>query len=483
MISPFLALFILSVYFLLLLFISHLTSKNSDEETFFTGNRKSPWIIVAIGMIGTAISGVTFVSLPGSVLTNSYHYGQFIIGNIVGYLFVMMVLIPLYYKLKLVSIYTYLENRFGVYSYKTGSFIFLISRSFGAALRMLLALKILSVFFKEWNVGILTIGIICMILVYLYTYKSGVKTLVWTDFMQSIFLVSAALFVVITVFYQLNLPLSEIISKAQEKQYLNFFDWNWKNKQYFLKQFLSGIFIAIAMTGLDQDMMQKSLTIKNVKDAQKNTMLFSFFVASVQLLFLFIGVMLYLYADHFNISLPTNNGVVETDKVFPEIVKQGYFGTITSIMFLLGISAAAFASFDSALTALTTSFSYDFLQIHKRKKTKGLKNAVHIGFSLFLLGIMLVFSNVKGDIFGQIFSLASYTYSPLLGLFMLGIFTKTQWNDKNVPIACLIAPVLAYYFNDFLKFAYDFDMGFLTILTGAVFTILLMMVFSGFRPK
>ena len=476
MISPFLVLFILVAYFLLLFYISHLTSKGSNEESFFTGNRKSPWFIVAVGMIGTAISGVTFVSLPGTVFTNGYHYGQFILGNMVGYLFVMLILIPLYYRLKLVSIYTYLEKRFGWYSYKTGSFIFIISRSFGAALRMLLAIKILSVFFQEWNLGILVLGILSMILVYLYTYKSGVKTLVWTDFVQTIFLVSAAVFVVITIFNQLNLPFSDIISIAEEKKYLDFFDWDWKNKQFFWKQFASGILIAIAMTGLDQDMMQKSLTIKNAKDAQKNTFLFSLFVALVQMLFLFLGVMLYIYADYFHIALPLKDGFIETDKVFPEMVKHGYFGIVTSIMFLLGISAAAFASFDSALTALTTSFSYDFLSIDKRKNQKRIKNMVHVGFSIFLLAIMVVFSDAKGDIFGLIFSLAGYTYSPLLGVFMLGIFTKIQWNDKSVPFACILAPIFAYYFNQYLLNNFQFDMGFLTIFTGAIFTVLMIVL-------
>ncbi len=478
MISPLLVLFVMLAYFLMLFYISHLTSKGSDNETFFTGNRKSPWLIVAVGMIGTAISGVTFVSVPGSVFTNSYHYGQFILGNIVGYFFVMIVLIPLYYKLNLVSIYTYLEGRFGWYSYKTGSLIFIISRSFGAALRMLLSIKILSVFFKEWNLSFLFIGLVCMVLVFLYTYKSGVKTLVWTDFVQTIFLISAAVFVVGNIFYQLNIPFNQILVIAEEKNYLDFFDWDWKSKQYFWKQFLSGIFIAIAMTGLDQDMMQKGLTISNVKDAQKNTFLFSFSVAIVQLLFLFLGVMLYIYADHFNVALPMKEGIVETDKVFPELVKNGYFGAITSIMFILGISAASFASFDSALTSLTTSFSYDFLSIDKKKNPTRIKNIVHIAFSAFLLCIMVVFSESTGDIFGKIFSLASYTYSPLLGIFMLGIFTKTKWLDWSIPIACISAPIIAFYFNDYLKTVYEFDMGFLTILTGAIVTVSIIVVFK-----
>ncbi|MFA9290435.1 MAG: sodium:solute symporter [Solirubrobacteraceae bacterium] len=478
MISPFIVLFILVLYFLMLFFISKLASKDSTDETFFTGNRKSPWFIVAVGMIGTAISGVTFVSLPGSVLNNSYHYGQFILGNIFGYLFVMIFLIPIYYKLKLVSIYTYLEKRFGWYSYKTGSFIFIVSRSFGAALRMLLAIKILSVFFKDWNLSFLFIGIISMILVFLYTYKSGVKTLVYTDFIQTIFLISAALFVVITIYSQLNMSFGEIITIADQKNYLNFFDFDWRSKQFFWKQFISGILIAIAMTGLDQDMMQKGLTISNVKDSQKNTFFFSFFVAIVQILFLFLGVLLFIYADHFQITLPIKDGIIETDKVFPEIIKRGYFGTLTSIIFILGVSAAAFASFDSALTSLTTSFSYDFLNIEKRKNQKTIKNMVHIGFSIFLLIIMMFFSEKKGDIFGQIFSLASYTYSPLLGIFMLGVFTKKKWLDWSIPIACILGPINAYFLNSYLKNNFNFDAGFITILTGSILTILIILLIN-----
>lgn len=472
-------------YFCVLLIIAYFTGRKSDKDSFFTGNKKSPWLVVSYGMIGAALSAVTFVSIPGSVATKGFYAAQFFLGNMVGYLFITFVLIPLYYKMKLVSIYTYLENRFGWFSYKTGSFFFLVSQSFGAGLRMLLAIKILQVLFDLDNSHMWWLAVLFLVLIFLYTFKAGIKTIVWTDMLQTTFLLLAALSIVWVIFSKLNLGMSEIISLGEENGYWKWFDGDIKSGTYFWKQFVAGILISMAMMGLDQNMMQKSLTCKTVGEAQKNTFVFSFSVAIAQTLFLFLGMMLFIYADVNHIDLPTKlvNGEVKiaTDKVLP-FLTLNHFGLFASIMFVLGTAAAAFSSVDSALTALTTSFCYDFLGIEKRKNQNQLKTITHIGFSVVMLVLILAFSNSGSNVFDLIFGLAGYTYSPLLGLFLLGIFTKVKLNDWTVPVAALATPVIAYYLNDYLLKQHDFNIGFLTIFTGAIITIVLVLIFK-FLPK
>lgn len=485
MLTPNSIAFLIAGYFLVLLIIAYFTGKSSDESTFFTGNKKSPWLVVSYGMIGAALSAVTFVSIPGSVATKGFYAAQFFIGNMVGYLFITFVLIPLYYKLNLVSIYTYLENRFGWFSYKTGSFFFIVSQSFGAGLRMLLAIKILQVLFGLNDSNMWWLAILFLALIFLYTFKAGIKTIVWTDLLQTTFLLLAAISIIWIIFSKMDLGLTEIVDLGNEKGYWKWFDFDVKSGTYFWKQFIAGALISMAMMGLDQNMMQKSLTIKNVKEAQKNTFVFSFSVAIAQILFLFLGMMLYLYADTHHIELPTktftqNNEVITTiatDKVLP-FLTLNHFGIFASIMFVLGTAAAAFSSVDSALTALTTSFSYDFLGIEKRKNPLRIKTITHIGFSVLMLIIILAFSNSGSNVFDLIFGLAGYTYSPLLGLFLIGIFTNIKLNDKIVPIATLLTPVIAYFLNQFLSSAFGFDIGFLTIFTGATITIILLLLFK-----
>ncbi|MGQ1927903.1 sodium:solute symporter [Ornithobacterium rhinotracheale] len=481
MLTPWLTAALIAGYFCVLLFVSYLTSRKSTSETFFTGNHQSPWFVVAYGMIGAALSAVTFVSIPGGVVNNAFYLSQFFLGNLVGYLFITFVLIPIYYQLRLVSIYSYLHNRFGWFSYKTGSFFFLLSQSFGAGLRLLLAIKILQVLFGLGNEHAWWLGLLFLILIFLYTFKAGIKTIVWTDLLQTTFLILAALSIVFVIFSKLQMGLGDMIAMGEEKGY-----WRWLNTDvnsgsYFWKQFLSGILIAMAMNGLDQNIMQKSLTCKNMREAQKNTLVFSFSVAVVQCLFLFLGMMLYLYADVYQIELPTKmvNDVsqIATDKVLP-FLTLNHFGLLAGVMFVLGTAAAAFSSVDSALTALTTSFCYDFLGIEKKKNPIQLKTITHIGFSVVMLGLILIFQNSGSDVFSLIFSLAGYTYSPLLGLFLLGIFTSFKPNDKIVPVACISTPVLAYFLNQFLLKNYDFNMGFLTILTGAIISIVLLYVLN-----
>lgn len=481
MLTPTSIALLIAGYFCVLLVIAYFTGRKSDKDSFFTGNKKSPWLVVSYGMIGAALSAVTFVSIPGSVATKGFYAAQFFLGNMVGYLFITFVLIPLYYKMKLVSIYTYLENRFGWFSYKTGSFFFLVSQSFGAGLRMLLAIKILQVLFDLDNSHMWWLAVLFLVLIFLYTFKAGIKTIVWTDMLQTTFLLLAALSIVWVIFSKLNLGMSEIISLGEENGYWKWFDGDIKSGTYFWKQFVAGILISMAMMGLDQNMMQKSLTCKTVGEAQKNTFVFSFSVAIAQTLFLFLGMMLFIYADVNHIDLPTKivdgNTVIATDKVLP-FLTLNHFGLFASIMFVLGTAAAAFSSVDSALTALTTSFCYDFLGIEKRKNQNQLKTITHIGFSIVMLVLILAFSNSGSNVFDLIFGLAGYTYSPLLGLFLLGIFTKVKLNDWTVPVAALATPVIAYYLNDYLLKQHDFNIGFLTIFTGAIITIVLVLIFK-----
>lgn len=456
--------------------ISYYTSKNRSDESFFTGDRQSPWFLVAFGMVGAALSGVTFVSLPGMIGNNSFYFFQFILGNIVGYLFITFVLIPLYFRLKLVSIYGYLKERFGVKTYKTGSLFFLVSQSFGAALRLLLASKILQfALFDKLNIPFFVTVIIILFLVWLYTNKSGIKTIVWTDTMQTFFLISAAVVTIYSIISSLDLSLAESAIEVVNHKYFDIFNWDSKSGNNFYKQFIAGILIAIAMMGLDQNMMQKTLTCKNQWDAQKNTLTFSLILAVTQFLFLGLGVLLYIYSENHGISLQqTADGkFIDTDTLFPNLALN-HLGIVAGISFLLGIIAASFSSVDSALTALTTSFTYDFLDIaHKSSnQKKKLKNQVLFGFSVVIFVIIMLFSSSKGDVISLIFKVAGYTYGPLLGLFLFGMFTKIHVKDNLVPIICILAPIITYFLSILTKNVFDFDFGFINIAVNALLTIL-----------
>jgi Na+/proline symporter len=459
--------------------VSYFTSKGASDNSFYTGDRKSPWALVAYGMVGAALSGVTFVSIPGMVSNNFFYYFQFVIGNVLGYTFIVFVLIPIYYKLKLVSIYSYLSSRFGNYSYKTGSLFFLISQSFGAALRLLLAAKILQyALFDSYNIPFPITIIIILLLIWLYTNKSGIKTIVYTDTLQTTFLILAAIVAIVVVKNSLGLSFSETLSSIKEHQYFKIFDWDFKSGNNFFKQIISGILIAIAMMGLDQNIMQKTLTCKNKKDAQKNALVFSIILAITQFLFLGLGVMLYIYAEQNGVTLDRENGVfINTDTLFP-ILSLNHFGLFAGITFVLGITAAAFSSVDSALTALTTSFTYDFLDVaHKSGKEKTrVKNRVLFGFSAILFVIIMLFAQSKGDVISTIFKVAGYTYGPLLGLYLLGIFTKVKIHDRSVPIICIIAPIVTYYLNYYLIASFNFDLGFMNIFVNALLTILSLII-------
>tara|TARA_R110002050_G_scaffold116847_2_gene233386 strand:- start:33260 stop:34663 length:1404 start_codon:yes stop_codon:yes gene_type:complete len=457
--------------------ISYFTSKNRSDESYFTGDRQSPWFLVAFGMVGAGLSGVTFVSLPGMVGNNSFYFFQFILGNVVGYVFITFVLIPLYFKLKLVSIYGYLKERFGVKSYKTGSLFFLVSQSFGAALRLLLATKILQfALFDQFNIPFYITVIIILLLVWLYTNKSGIKTIVWTDTLQTTFLILGAVISIYTITSSLNISLSEAVTEVVNHKYFDIFNWDGASGNNFYKQFIAGILVAIAMIGLDQNMMQKTLTCKNQWDAQKNTLTYSLILAVTQFLFLGLGVLLYMYAEQNGISLAVSDSgqLINTDTLFPNLALN-HLGVIAGVCFLLGIVAASFSSVDSSLTALTTSFTYDFLDIsHKEssQERKTIKNWVLFGFSLVVFIIIMLFANSKGDVISLIFKVAGYTYGPLLGLYMFGMFTKMEIKDKWVPLICLLAPITTYLLSAYLLATYDYDFGFVNIAVNAGLTIL-----------
>jgi SSS family transporter len=455
--------------------ISYFTSRNRSDESFFTGDRQSPWFLVAFGMVGAALSGVTFVSVPGMVGNNSFYFFQFILGNVVGYLFITFVLIPLYYRLKLVSIYGYLNDRFGRRTYKTGSLFFLVSQSFGASLRLLLAAKILQfAFFDKLQIPFFLTVIIILMLVWLYTNKSGIKTIVWTDTMQTFFLILAAVVTIYSITTAMNLSLGESVNKVVQHDYFKVFNWDSKSGNNFFKQFIAGIFIAIAMMGLDQNMMQKTLTCKNQWDAQKNTLTFSLILAMTQFLFLGLGILLYVYADSIQVSLPLGEQgqFLDTDTLFPDLAIN-HLGLIAGVSFLLGIIAASFSSVDSALTALTTSFTYDFMDISEKSgaQKKRLKNRVLFGFSLVVFIIIMLFSGSRGDVISLIFKVAGYTYGPLLGLFLFGMFSSASVKDKWVPLICIAAPVSTYVLSIVLKNGFNFDFGFISIAVNGLLTI------------
>ncbi|MEY2894888.1 MAG: hypothetical protein RIS42_607 [Bacteroidota bacterium] len=434
---------ILAIYFGLLLVISYITSRGADTNDFFTANRQSPWWLVAFGMIGTSISGLTFISVPGAVGKTYFTYYQVILGHSLGYLTIALVLMPLYYKLNLISIYGYLEKRFGFWAYKTGSAFFLLSRTIGSAARLYLAVNVLQIaIFEPIGVPFVLTVFISIALIWLYTHRGGVKTIIWTDTLQTLFLLVALFITIVLVGQQMHMGIGEMIDTIQKSPYSHMFEWDWKNPHFFGKDFLAGVFIAIVMTGLDQDLMQKNLTCKSIGEAQKNMFWFYWVLLFINLLFLALGALLYIYAQANQIAIPA-----KTDELYPLLALGGNFGTLAAVTFLLGIIAASYASSDSALTALTTSFCIDFLRIEKFQEAKRekIKHRVHIGFSVLffiVIGLFHVFNNQ--ELIGAVFNLAGYTYGPLLGLFAFGLFTKTAIKDKYVPFVCVASPIITF---------------------------------------
>ena len=444
--SPYLVLTVMVIYFTALITISVITSKGATTDTFFTANRQSPWFLVAFGMIGASLSGITFVSVPGNVGKTNFAYFQVVLGYIVGYAVIMTVLMPLYYRLNLVSIYSYLEQRFDTWSYKTGAFFFLLSRSVGSSLRLYLSATVLQLFlFDAWNVPFYITVVITIFLIWIYTFKGGIKTIVWTDTFQTAFLVSSVIICVYLISDRLGLSLGEMVNTVYDSGLSRVFYLDDVNDTlFFPKQFFGGAFIAIAMTGLDQDLMQKNLTCRNLKEAQKNMFWLTIAIVIVNLLFLILGALLYLYSDMKGIPLPS-----VSDELFPQLA-LGEFGLLASIFFLLGIIASSYASADSALAALTTSFCIDFLNFRDKPESvkRRQKNIVHVGFSVLFLLIILIFKELnERALIDAVLNIAGYTYGPLLGLFAFGILTSRAVKDKLVPLVCVIAPAISYWIS------------------------------------
>jgi Na+/proline symporter len=477
--SPLLLFIIILCYFSLLMGISYLASRHIRDTTFFDGDRASPWFLVAFGMIGSGISAVSLVSIPGNVGNNNLYYFQFILGTIVGYLFIALVLTPIYYKLKLVSIYTYLNIRFGNVSYKTGSLFFLVSQSFGAALRLLLSVKILQyAFFDALHTPYFVTIIIVLVLIWLYTNKSGIKTIVWTDALQSLFLITVIVISILVIRNSLDLSFTEMTEAIIHHPNAKVFDWDMHSGSNFFKQFVSGLLITVALVGLDQSMMQKTLTVKNLIDARKNVLTFSFFIAFAQTMFLALGILIYLYAERNGINLIKQDGhFINTDELYP-LLTLNYFGKIGAIAFLIGIVASTFASIDSCIAALTTAFSYDFMNIENKPSEikKKIKTRVLIGVNIVMFLIVMSFWNSKGAIINTIFKTAGYTYGPILGLYLTGLFSKIKFREKWVPMACVSAAVLTWLLNGYFIRVFNFDFGFMNIFVNAVLTVLFLII-------
>lgn len=465
-------LLLILAYFLVLILISFLTNRGGSNADFFKARKQSPWYLVAFGMIGASLSGVTFISVPGWVEASKFSYFQVVLGYIVGYAVIGTILLPLYYRMNLTSIYTYLGDRFGNASYKTGASFFLLSRIVGASFRLyLVAVVLQTLIFDELNIPFWVTVTITILLIWLYTFKSGIKTIVWTDTLQTLFMLVA---VGVTVYYvatDLGLSGSNLVSfiADHEMSQIFFFD-DWKSADHFVKQFISGAFIAIVMTGLDQDMMQKNLTCRNLEDAQKNMFWFTIVLTIVNFVFLVLGLLLTVYAQQ--------NGIdAHRDQLYPTLASQNEFGIGVAVLFILGLIAAAYSSADSALTALTTSFSIDILDIEKKydeKKQVRVRKFVHIGVSLALILVIIIFKYVIADesVIAKLFVFAGYTYGPLLGLYTFGLFTKWQVRDKWVPAIAIATPFLGYSISHLCAVYMNFDFGFFILILNGVLTYL-----------
>jgi SSS family transporter len=474
--SPILTLFILLAYFGILILISWLTSKNSDSNSFYTGNKKSPWFLVAFGMIGASLSGVTFLSVPGWVATTHFGYMQTVLGYMVGYLIIALVLMPLYYRLNLTSIYTYLEGRFGTVTYKTGAAYFLLSRIIGSSFRLFLIAGVLHLaIFEPFGLPYWATVAITILLIFTYTAKNGIKTVVYTDAFQTFFLVTAVILTIVFIINDLDWSFGDTIKNLANDPNTQIFHFEGNGGNVFWKQFLGGAFIALAMTGLDQDMMQKNLSISNIKSAQKNIYVQMVMFLIVNMIFLSLGALLYQYVGAKNI---TDFGTA--DQLFTTVALQ-YANPFIASFFIIGLVAAAYSSADSALTALTTSFCVDFLGF-ERNKTTNLKTRrlVHIGFAFILFLTILIFKEINNDsVIKELFTAAGFTYGPLLGLFAFGILTKQKVNDNRVLYITLVSIALtAVYYWKFPEWFAGFKPGFEVIIVNGFATFCLLLLES-----
>jgi Na+/proline symporter len=477
--TPSLIFFIFLAYTVMLFAVTFVTSRKANHQSFYIGNKVSPWFVVAYGMIGASLSGVTFMSVPGWVGETQFSYMMVAFGYFFGYVVIALVLLPLYYRLKLTSIYGYLEQRFGFWSYKTGAGFFIISRVLGASLRMFLVINVLQIFvFDAWNIPFWVNVLIFIALIIGYTLKGGIRTIIWTDTLQTTFMLLA---VVLSVYYiskELGAPVFNLIGDLFDSDLSRVVITDWDHPRHFIKQFFSGMFITITMTGLDQEMMQKNLSISRLKDAQKNMFTFSSINVVVVFMFLVLGAFLVLYAAEKGVT------VAMTDDLFPTIAFR-YLGPAAGVVFLIGLISAAFPSADGALTSLTTSFSIDFLGLEKNKemddgKKTRIRYTVHFSFALLFFFCILIFRQMNDRaIIDKLFTIAGYTYGPLLGLYSFGLFTKLHVNDRVTPWIAISSPILCYVLNIFSEELFNgYQFGFEMLLVNGFLTFMGLLIFS-----
>jgi solute:Na+ symporter, SSS family len=477
--APLLILGIFLIYTAVLFCITWLTSRKADNESFFIGNKVSPWFVVAYGMIGASLSGVTFMSLPGWVKSTQFSYMVVVFGYLFGYFVIATVLLPLYYRLKLTSIYSYLDQRFGFWSYKTGAGFFIISRTLGASLRMFLVINVLQIFvFDAWNVPFWVNVLVFIILIILYTLKGGIKTIIWTDTLQTTFMLLAVLLSVFYISKDMHISIAGLISEVRNSPSSKMIITDWHHERFFVKQFLSGMFITIVMTGLDQEMMQKNLSCRNIREAQKNMFTFSGTLVFVNLVFLFLGALLLMYVQA--------KGVVvkSTDEIFPAVAIR-YLSPAAGIVFLIGLISAAFPSADGALTSLTTSVSIDFLGLEKREglteaAKRKIRYIVHLSIAFVFFICVIMFSKLSDRaVIDKLFTIAGYTYGPLLGLYSFGLFTTRSVNDRLTPVIAVVSPIICFVLSSFSQQLFNgYKFGFELLLLNGFLTFAGLLIFS-----
>lgn len=438
------------VYTALLFLVTWLTSRNADNDAYFRGSRRSPWPVVAYGMIGASLSGVTFMSVPGGVYSGQFTYLPLVFGYVLGYAVIAFLLLPLYYRLNLTSIYTYLGQRFGNASEKTGAAFFILSRLLGSALRMYLVVFVLYEFvFRSWGIPFWVPAVVFIVLILLYTFRAGIRTVVWTDMLQTTFLLLAVIVTVVVILNDLDISIAELLRQSSQEGYTRVFDTDPTHPKFYLKQILAGMFITITMTGLDQDMMQKNLTCKSLRAAQKNVLTSSLLFVVVNVLFLSLGAALLAYSEASGFVLPVNEaGAVVGDKIFPSIAF--HIGSFTAVVFVLGMVAAGYSSADGTLTALTTTFCYNFLGFGRKEESESRKQLrtrrlVHVGFAVLYLLIIIAFKPFHNQsLIDTVFDVAGFTYGPILGMFAFGLFTRREVDDRWVPFIALLSPIVSY---------------------------------------
>lgn len=461
---------VFAVYTAMLFAITFITTRKVDNDSFYRGNRNSPWFVVAYGMVGASLSGVTFMSVPGNVLKENFYYFPMVLGFIAGYAVVALVLLPLYYKLNLTSIYTYIDKRFGVASYRSGAAYFLLSRSLGATLRMFLVISVLHEFvFKQFGLPFWLVTALFILLILGYTFKGGIRTIVWTDMLQTTFMLLSVIISIWCICRYADWSFVQMLDKVKQSPFYDAFQTDPTHKRYFLKQFVSGLFVTITMTGLDQDMMQKNLSCRNLKDAQKNMFSFSAILLVVNIFFLILGAILCLYA------LQNGMTCTDTDYLFPEIaIRQ--LPVLAGLTFMIGVLSAAYSSADGAMTALTTSFTIDILGVEKKQyseeKIRRIRHRVHLCAALVFFLFIMMFYALKSDaVINMVYDIASYTYGPLLGLFFAGIYTRWQIRDRMVPFVVVASPLLSYAIVQISKHL-GYNFGFELLLLNGALTVL-----------